>query len=235
MSPWKYPGLYPGLPFPVGPKQGPQGRNNGVTAWGEFMGGKVKYYAGVFDMNDKSISPLFSGRVNICLLGSESGFYHSSTYYGAQDILAIGIGAQYQKNGQRDMLGAPLGDLSTFLVDALFEKNLGPGGVISAEGQYYLFDNNDFFQRKHAYYGLLSWLTPEKIGFGKIQPLVRLQQATANSAAQAAGGSTWTMVDGYVTYVIDDYFLRVAAGFQHARMGGDVNTNAAYLGVQMQR
>jgi hypothetical protein len=235
MSPWKYPGLYPGLPFPVGPKQGPQGRNNGVTAWGEFVGGKVKYYAGVFDMNDATVSPLLTGRVNICLLGSESGFYHSSTYYGSQDILAIGLGAQYQKNGQRNATGVPTGDLSSIFTDALFEKNLGPAGVVSVEGQYYFFDDNDVFQRKHAYYGLLSWLTPSKIGFGKLQPLVRLQQATANSAAQTAGGSTWTMVDGYVTYVIDDYFLRVAGGFQHARMGGGANSNAAFLGVQMQR
>jgi hypothetical protein len=238
MSPWKYPGLYPGLPFPVGPKQGPQGRNNGVTAWGEFVGGKVKYYAGMFDMNDAAVSPLFTGRVNICLLGSESGFYHSSTYYGSQDILAIGLGAQYQKNGQRNATGVPLGDLSSVFTDVLFEKNLGPGGVVSAEGQYYLFSDNDFHQRKHAYYGLLSWLTPSKIGFGKIQPLVRLQQARPNSAAEMMGGSvgsTWTMIDGYVTYVIDDYFLRVAGGFQHARMGGDLNSNAAFLGVQMQR
>ena len=50
-------------------------------------------------MNDAAVSPLLSGRVNICLLGSESGFYHSSTYYGRKDIVAIGLGAQYQKNG----------------------------------------------------------------------------------------------------------------------------------------
>jgi hypothetical protein len=235
MSPWKYPGLYPGLPFPVGPKQGPQGRNNGVTAWGEFLGGKLKYYAGVFDMNDPNVSPLFTGRVNICLLGSESGFYHSSTYYGSQDIVAIGLGAQYQKNGQRDMLGAPLGDLSTFLVDVLAEKNFGSLGVFSAEGQYYHFDQNDFFGRKHAYYGLVSWLTPNRIGVGKLQPLVRLQQATAQAVAGMATPPTWTMVDGYVTYVIDDYFLRVAGGFQHANMGGGLESNAVYLGVQMQR
>jgi len=233
MSPWKYPGLYPGLPFPVGPKQGPQGRNNGATVWGEFLGAKLKYYAGVFDLNDTGVSPLFTGRVNICLLGSESGFYHSSTYYGAQDIVAIGLGGQYQKNGQRDGMGLALGDVKTFMADLLAEKNFGAGGVGTFEGQYYKFDQFDPFGRNHAYYVLASWLTPNKIGIGKLQPLVRWQQATAQSAV---GGPSFKMVDAYVTYVIDDYFLRAALGFSHAEdVLGAPSSNAVYLGVQMQR
>ena len=231
MSPWKYPGLYPGLPYPVGPKQGPQGRNNGATVWGEFLGAKLKYYAGVFDMNDAAVSPLFSGRVNICLLGSESGFYHSSTYYGSQDIVAIGLGAQYQKNGNFNATTMTGGDLTTVLADVLAEKNLGAGGVITGEAQYYHFDQNDAFGRKHAYYVLASWLTPNKIGFGKLQPLVRWQQATA----QVSGAPSWKMVDAYLTYVIDDYFLRVAAGYSHGDVGTTPTSNAVYLGVQMQR
>jgi hypothetical protein len=231
MSPWKYPGLYPGLPYPVGPKQGPQGRNNGATVWGEFVGGKVKYYAGVFDLNDAAVSPLMSGRVNICLLGSESGFYHSSTYYGSQDIVAIGLGGQYQKNGNYNATTMAGGDLKTVLADVLAEKNLGAGGVITGEAQYYHFDENDAFGRKHAYYVLGSWLTPNKIGFGKLQPLVRWQQATA----QLSGAPSWKMVDAYLTYVIDDYFLRVAAGYSHGDVGTTPKSNAIYLGVQMQR
>jgi len=236
MSPWKYPGLYPTLPYPVGPKQGPQGRNNGATVWGEFLGAKLKYYAGVFDLNDTTVSPLITGRVNICAIGSESGFYHSSTYYGSQDILAFGLGYQYQKNGSTNPLTMAVGNLNTVIADALFEKNLGAGGVIDVEGQYYHFDENDAFGRKHAYFGLVSWLTPQKLGVGKLQPLVRLQQATAQTPAGAPSTPpTWTMFDAYVTYVVDDYFLRVAAGYSHADMGTTPTSNAVYLGVQMQR
>jgi hypothetical protein len=231
MSAWKYPGLYPGVPYPVGPKQGPQGRNNGATVWGEFLGAKLKYYAGVFDLNDSAVSPLLTGRVNICLLGSESGFYHSSTYYGSQDIVAIGLGGQYQKNGNYNATTMAGGDLKTFLADLLAEKNLGAGGVVTFEGQYYHFDENDAFGRKHAYYVLGSWLTPNKLGVGKLQPLVRWQQATA----QASGAPSWKMVDAYLTYVIDDYFLRVAAGYSHGDVGTTPTSNAVYLGVQMQR
>jgi hypothetical protein len=241
MSPWKYPGLYAspliGMFGPVGPKEGPQGRNNGATVWGEFLGAKLKYYAGVFDLNDAAVSPLFSGRVNICLLGSESGFYHSSTYYGAQDIVAIGLGAQYQKNAEvnvSDPTGATLANLSNQMADLLAEKNFGPGGVGTFEAQYYHFDANNVFGRKHAYYVLASWLTPNKIGVGKLQPLIRWQQATAQSVAGVTPPS-WKNFDAYLTYVIDDYFLRIAAGYSHGDVGTDPKSNAVYLGVQMQR
>jgi hypothetical protein len=229
MSPWKYPGLYPvALTVgPVGPKQGPQGRNNGATVWGEFLGAKLKYYLGAFDLNESDVSPLISGRVNICLLGSESGFYHSSTYYGSQDIVAVGLGGQFQKNAQ----AAGTADLTTLIADLLAEKNFGGGGVGTFEGQYYHFDQNDFYGRKHAFYVLGSWLTPNKIGVGKLQPLIRYQQATA----QVSGAPSWKMVDAYMTYVIDDYFLRVAAGYSHGDVGTTPTSNAVYLGVQMQR
>jgi hypothetical protein len=239
MSPWKYPGLYPsalvGANGPVGPKEGPQGRNNGATVWGEFLGAKLKYYAGVFDLNDAAVSPLFTGRVNICLLGSESGFYHSSTYYGAQDIVAVGLGVQYQKNGETDATGVPIGNLSNQMADVLAEKNFGAGGVGTLEGQYYHFDANNVFGRKHAFYVLASWLTPQKIGVGKLQPLLRLQMATGQPAPAGMTNPDWKMYEGYLTYVIDDYFLRVAAGFSHGDVGTTPNSNAVYLGVQMQR
>jgi len=238
MSPWKYPGFY-ASPLvqangPVGPKQGFQGRNNGATVWGEFLNAKLKYYAGVFDLNDSGVSPLFTGRVNICLIGSESGFYHSSTYYGAQDIVAIGLGAQYQKNAEVDATGAAA-NLSNQMADLLAEKNFGAGGVATFEAQYYHFDANNVFGRKHAYYLLASWLMPTKLGVGKLQPLVRWQQATAQPVAMIGTPPSWKNFDAYLTYVIDDYFLRVSAGYSHGDVGTSPTSNAIFLGVQMQR
>src|SRR5204862_64728 len=104
------------------------GRNNGATVWGEFLGAKLKYYLGAYDLNETDVSPLISGRVNICLLGSESGFYHSSTYYGAQDIVAVGLGAQFQKNQEVNATTGARTDLTNFIADVLGEKNLGAGG-----------------------------------------------------------------------------------------------------------
>jgi hypothetical protein len=219
MSPWNYPGFYPGLAAPVGPKQGPYGRNNGVTAWGQFMGGKAKYYIGAYDLDDSRVKRFYSGRVNLAILGTEPGFYHSSTYYGAQDILAIGGGFQYQTDGF-----APGANLSIFNADLLFEKNLGGGGVVTFEGAYHHSSDGNTF--KNAYYLLGSWLTPEKLGIGKLQPLIRFQQTT--------DVDRW-MLDTFVTYVVDDYFTRIALGFQHADVGVAPNANMIQIGVQLQR
>ena len=68
---------------------------------------------------------------------------------------------------------------------------------------------------------------PQPIGIGKLQPLVRWQQTTDPS---------WKILDAYVTYVIDEYFLRFAVGYEHTDFGGGTtNGNAILLGAQMQR
>ena len=190
MSPGKYPGFYVPGP-PVGPKTGAFGRDNGVTAWGHFVGGKAKYYVGAFELNDPAAHPMYIGRLNFCLLGAEPGFYHSSTYYGGQDIVALGLAGQFQKGGSGST-AAPA-DLTNLMVDLLAEKNLPGTGVLSFEGQYYHFDSNQ--DRKQAFYVLGSYLTPNKIGIGKLQPLFRYQQASPN----LSGAPTWKIIDGYVT------------------------------------
>jgi hypothetical protein len=234
ISPWKYPGIDMPLPFPVGPRTTQFGRDNGVTAWGAFGLGKVTYYAGAFNLSNPAQSPLFSGRLNFCLIGSEPGYYHSSTYYGSQDIVAIAVGGQYQSNGQ---LGGSSGNnYSLFNADLLAEKNLGTGGVPTVEAGYYHYPNlfavvgtppTAAPAVKNFFYVLGSWLTPKTIGIGKLQPLVRWQQTTDPS---------WKILDAYVTYVIDEYFLRFAVGYEHSDFGaGTTNGNSILLGAQMQR
>jgi len=214
MSAWNYPGLF-------GPKQGPFGRNNGVTAWGQFLDGKAKYYLGVFDLDDSRVKRFYSGRVNLAIIGKEPGFYHSSTYYGAQDIVAIGAAYQYQTDG--DGAGQ---NLSLFNVDLLAEGNLGGAGVGTIEGQYIHANEGHAF--RDGYFVLGSFLVGEKLGVGRLQPLVRWQQTKTPDQ--------WVL-DTFVTYVIDDYNLRVALGYHHMDMGMDgvPNPNAIQLGVQIQR
>jgi hypothetical protein len=235
MSPWKYTGADMPIPF-VGPRTQAFGRQNGVTAWGTFGDGKVKYYAGALNLSNAAESPLFSGRLNICLIGAEPGYYHSSTYYGSQDIVAIAGGAQYQANAAP--MGASGANYTEFNADVLAEKNLGAGGVGTIEAGYYHYNN--FFGTfvppgattgapavKNFFYVLGSWLTPQPIGIGKLQPLVRWQQTTDPS---------WKILDAYVTYVIDEYFLRFAVGYERTDFGGGTSAgNAILLGAQMQR
>ena len=192
----------------------------------------MKYYAGAFNLSNPAQSPLFSGRLNICLIGTEPGYYHSSTYYGSQDIVAVAVGGQYQSNGQ---LGGTSGNnYSMINADLLAEKNLGPGGVPTVEVGYYHYGNSFAVAGtppvtagvvKNFYYVLGSWLTPQTIGIGKLQPLVRWQATTDPS---------WKILDAYVTYVVDEYFLRFAVGYEHTDFGGPTG-KAILFGAQMQR
>ena len=80
-------------------RRGPAGRDVGVTAWGAPLGGHVKYYLGAYQLQDPTLSPLFSGRVQVSLLSPEPGWFHRTTYYGDRDLVSIGIGGQIQNNG----------------------------------------------------------------------------------------------------------------------------------------
>jgi hypothetical protein len=236
IAPWNYPGFYPSPDLggaPVGPRQGDFGRNDGITAWGEFGGGVFKYYLGAFDLREKANSPLYTARLNLSLLNPEPGYYHSSTYYGL-DILAIGVGAQYKEAGSvapPPMVGAMAlapDDYSGFNVDVLFEKNLGSAGVFNVEGAYYVFNGDHEIVENH-YFGLLSYLLPTKLGFGQIQPLVRYQGATPK-----AGGDQWRMIDAQVGYVISQYAARLALGYQNSKIG-TTDSNQVFLGLQLQK
>jgi hypothetical protein len=231
MSPWNYPGVYSvgGMGAFIGPKTGAAGRDDGVVVWGDLMAGKAKYFLGAFNLDNVTQRPLYSGRVNIALLGEEPGFWGSSTYYGDKDIVAIGGGFQYQKDGSGTIDPATLNgteDLKVFMGDLLAEKNLPGAGTVSLEGAYYHFDKGQ--PAKQAFYVLGSFLT-DYVGVGKLQPLVRWQQTSAQN-----GGSKWTMLDAFVSYVIYGYNLKFAAGYQRTDLGNSVVGNAIQLAFQMQ-
>ena len=231
MSPWNYPGVYSvsGAGGFIGPKTGANGRDDGVVVWGEFLRGKAKYFLGAFNLDNVAQSPLYSGRVNIALLGEEPGLWGSSTYYGDKDIVAVGGGFQYQKNGSGTVDATTLNgntDLKVFIADLLAEKNLPGAGTLSVEGAYYHFDVGQ--PAKQAFFVLGSFLT-DYVGVGKLQPLVRWQQTSPQS-----GGSKWTMLDAFLGYVIYGYNLKLMAGYQRTDLGNSVVGNAVQVAFQMQ-
>lgn len=228
-SAWNYPGRYYGPSLsggenhffgaPLGPRQGPYGRNDGATVWGEASGGVLKYYVGVYDLFANH-RPLVSGRVNLALFNPEPGYYHSSTYFGAKNILALGVSAQYQKNPN-------LGDAYAMISgDVLFERNLGTVGTVDVEAAFYKYFAND---TNYNYYALASYLTPGKIGPGAFQPLVRLQQAKPT-----AGSEPWTIIDAQLGYVIEAYAAKIAWGYEYQHVE-TVRSHAIVLGLQLQK
>jgi hypothetical protein len=235
MGPW----FYPGFGFVDGqvgaPREGPSGRNDGVTAWGFYAEDtfSIKYYIGVYDLYDRSQSPLISGRLNLTLLGAEPGFYSNSTYYG-KDLLALGGGFQYKKNGSSASWqpGAPdvANDYSEFNLDLLFEKKLG-GGVLNLEGAFYKF-NGDYERTDAAWFAVASFLLPG----GRIQPLVRVQQALPAYADEnlPLSDETSTLVDAQIGYVLNGFATRFAGGFRYGK-AGDVEGKTVYFGAQFEK
>jgi hypothetical protein len=248
MIPWTYPGFYfPGAP-PLGPKDFANGRDVGVTVWGNAADAKLKYYAGAYGLggsvqtaafNQQDQQPYFSGRVSYSLQGSEPGYFGSSTYYGDKSVATIGVGGQYQKNGSIDTAtGQQNKDTALFMADALVEEAVPEMGTFTFEAQYYKFNDGYNFgpalAPSHAFYVVLAYLTPEPIGIGKLQPMVRMQQ-TVDPA--------WTVLDAALAYVIKDYGMRIVATYQHIDRGssalpginpGTNVQNAIQLGAQLQ-
>jgi len=228
MAPWNYPlfGFVDGQLGPTAPREGPSGRNDGVTAWGFFAGGLLKYYVGAYDLYDVDQSPLISGRLNLSLLSPEPGYYSNSTYYG-KDILAIGAGFQYKKEGSvapADPAAPPAADDYTeFNVDVLFEKKLG-SGVLDLEGAYYKF-NGDYERTDAGWFALASYLIAD------FQPLVRVQQALP---AYEEVDETSTLIDAQIGYIVNSFATRFAAGFQYGT-AGDANSKSIFFGAQFMK
>jgi hypothetical protein len=249
--PWNYPGFYVHGAAPLGPKDGPTGRDQGVTVWGNALDDKLKYYAGAYgiDVEGPGTEPYYSARVSYTLQGSEPGYFGSSTYYGAKNVLTIGVGGQYQKSGAEIVkseaaAGCPGGpackDNFTFMADILAEENVTGVGTFTFEGQFYKFTDGyvfgalgpaatPLFAPEEAFYLLAAYLMPPPIN---LQPLVRLQQTVDPG---------WTVFDFALAYVIKNYSARVVATYEHIDRGTSLTAivtnpveNSVQLGIQLQ-
>jgi len=235
MAPWIYPlFLGPqGSPYAVvGPKEGPYGRNDGATVWGQAGGGMFKYYLGAYNLFDGAQKPLISGRLALSLLSPEPGYYGSSTYLG-KDILALGVGGQYQKNGDAHAAASDgFADYGMVLADALFEKDFKESGTLDVEGAFYKYVG-DGQSMNFSYMGLASYL------ISKFQPLVRIQQAKMKDVADGGSGDTVTMIDGQVAYYLDGYSTKMVLGVSHSTNGADgdakASANSVFAGIQLQK
>jgi maltoporin len=67
------------------------------------------------------------------------------------------------------------------------------------------------------------------VGIGRFQPLVRFQQAEAKN-----DGGTWRLIDAGLSYVVDEYAMRIALNYQNADIAG-TKGNSLQLGVQIQK
>jgi hypothetical protein len=237
---WNYPGVYSvsGPPVVVAPKAELMGRATGAAVWGHLGGGHFKYQLGAYQLEAPQRSPLWSGRLSAALLDPEPEFTNASSYYGQKDILSIGLGAQWQKDGSSQLSLDPMTlapvpgaarDYSEWNADLLAEFGVA-GGTLTAEAAVYHFDGYaSAAPVEWAGFVLGAYLLPFHLPGGRLQPLVRLQ---------ATREPNMRMLDCFLNYVLMGPRLRIHLGYQRTDMGagpGGVERvgNALQFGAQL--
>jgi hypothetical protein len=234
---WNYPTIVNAYPSIYA------GRLDGAALWGEIGKGKLKYQGGVFTLDESPPigQAIYAGRAVVNLLDPESGYYNSSTYYGAKDVLAIGGAVQYKKTVFRLIEQKFI----AFNVDGLFEKRLGRSGdTVSLEGAYYNFDQGSStgagppplppapapaVKQGSSFFALVSYLIGSKLGPGRVQPMGRWQRFMPNG-----GGGSTNAIDAGLNYIVDGHATRAALVMQHIESPGTNALTTVQFGIQIQ-
>lgn len=221
LSAYEYPGLVSRYPAIFA------GRDDGVSVSGQVEGGVFKYafgaYKGIPAAIGQADSSLYAARFTYNFLDPEPGYYTSSSYYGAKDILAVAFAIQFQK----EAIAGPttrFQDFRGYNFDVLFEKKLSNEGVVSLEGAYYDYDFGAATGGGEAYLGQIGYLISPKVGPGQLQPMIRFQEFEGDSIF-AAG----------FNYVIRGHSARLSLMFSRSDLKADGGTrNRFTLGTQFQ-
>jgi hypothetical protein len=249
------------------------GRDEGVAIVGSAMDSKIGYSFGVFQgdntfrfsgINAQSESSkaaaaigaddklMYAGRLQVDFWDPEPGYYGTGNYFGAKDILAIGIAGRYKSDGAISTsavspvvptaANSAKGDYKSYSVDFLLEKkDVGPG-TFSAEAAYYDYDTDDVFlsEQGKAYSAGVAYLFNSKVGWGAFMPFLRYQKFKAEGATNDVGVNTSTSdVDTKrfeigTNYVIEPYNAMITAAYGDTKVTGSSSTNDFTVKMQFQ-
>ncbi len=224
-------------PFDVG------ARDRGATLWGLIAGGHLKYHLSLVDLQPgRDIGEARgAGRITVHFWEPENFYYNSGTYFGKQDILTLGAVFQGQAGDEGEDNG-----LIGFSFDGMMEKNFGKGGTLTLEAGYWNYENTGAGYVVNqdtvdeglgvagpypgsAYMGVVSWLTPGKVGPGQIQPNFRVQYADWDVEERL-------VLDAGLAYVVDGFNHKYHINYRHYEtdpaMGDKVTGDSIQIGVQ---
>jgi hypothetical protein len=201
------------------------GRDDGITVWGKVFDKKLVYALGVFEGQNRSPAlsnrgdhPLLAGRIAYNILDAEDdpAYYTSSTYYGSQHVLTIAFAGMYQNDGVGT--AALRHNYASWNIDVLYEEPIDGVGTVTLEGAFY-----DYNTGKGAALELLgspgdgkaflvtgAYMTPEKLGWGFVQPFVRYQHAKSDTF-----GTKSSRIDAGINYVIASHNARISAVYSN--------------------
>jgi len=219
-------GIQDGYPFET------EGRADGVMYWGQFGIAKVSF--GAFDVENVIGEPttgssdvLYAGRVQLDFWDAEAGYYLNGTYYGAKDLLALGVAAQTAR-----------GD-NAYSVDFLLEKKLGNDGVVTVEAEYAWYDGlggypspvAGGYEETGGYYVLGAYLFPKFVGIGKFQVLAKYGEATYENTLLGDVDHETTEIN--LNYIIKDFNARISLFYIDTSFDLP-NGNASQIGLGLQ-
>jgi hypothetical protein len=208
-----------------------------AVSFGAFEGNNIFRFSGVGAQSQSSAAAtalgaednlMYAGRVQLDLWDAEPGYYGTGNYFGAKDILAIGIAGRQKADGA--LSTTAVGDYSSYSIDFLLEKkNVGPG-TLSLEAAYYDYDTDKVFlaEEGDAYYVGAGYLFDTPVGWGKFMPFVRHQEFDADNNIKTE------RTDIGVNYVIAPYNALISAEYQKTDVTGASNTDAILISLQMQ-
>ncbi len=219
------------------------GRDEGVAVVGSFLEDKLAVSFGAFEGdNIFRFSPvaalsetagdddklMYAGRVQVALWDAEPGYYGTGNYYGAKDILTIGLAGRQKTDGA--VSATDVGDYSSYSIDFLMEKTgVGPG-TVSLEAAYYDYDTDGVFEAEEgdAYYVGAAYLFDKPVGWGKFMPFVRYQEFDADNDVKT------DRLDVGVNYVMEPYNALITAQYQDTDVTGAGSTDAFLVSMQYQ-
>lgn len=216
-----------------------RGRDDGVTAWGNLLDGRLGYAFGAFEGHTFGIGaltqdqaraagvraadkPMLAGRLQYDFWDLEPGYYGTGNYLGTRDILALGLAGRAQKDGV--LTPAAHADYRSWSLDFLLEKRLPGAGAVSLEGAWYDYDTGNAIRAEQG----RAWLAGAGYIVNRLQPFVRYQKFAADT------GIDTRQADAGVNYVIDGYNAQLAALYSRTRITGADGRSKLSLTLQLQ-
>ncbi|WP_370652012.1 porin [Methylotenera sp.] len=231
------------------------GRDEGVAVVGNALDGKLAYSFGAFEGDNifrfSGVGALsetagtkdklmYAGRLQYDFWDAEPGYYGTGNYFGAKDILAIGVAGRSKKDGVVSTTGA-VGDYTSYSVDFLLEKKNVGDGTASFEAAYYDYDTDKVFlgEEGKAYSVGAGYLFNQPVGWGKFMPFVRYQKFAADGATSSASVNTVGDIDTKkfeigMNYVMQPYNAVITAAYGDKKVTNQSSVNSLNVSLQMQ-
>jgi hypothetical protein len=208
-----------------------------AISFGAFEGNNIFRFSGVDAQSEGSDAAkalgadddlMYAGRVQYDFWDAEPGYYGTGNYFGAKDILAIGVSAKQKGDGS--ISATAVGDYTNVSVDFLMEKKNVGAGTLSLEAAYYDYDTDDVFlaEQGDAYAVGLGYLLNSSMGWGKLMPFVRYQAFDADNNVETK------KVEVGANYIIAPYNALITAAYSDTKVDGGTDSNAFNLTMQFQ-